>query len=57
MLDAVSLTNETPIVLTISDGDLLVKYKVDYSGGAKHLVLKKPEDGVTVLTKILEPRN
>ncbi len=57
MLAAIASSNDAPIVLTIPDGDLLVKYEIDYSEGTKYLVLEKPDDGETVLDEILKPRD
>ncbi|GAB5401848.1 MAG: M61 family metallopeptidase [Aureliella sp.] len=57
MLDAIAETKDTPLVLTIADGDRLVPYQLDYSGGSRYLVLEKPDDGQTVISEVVKTKD
>lgn len=56
MLDAIKKSTDEPLVLTIADGDRLVKYPVVYTGGSKHMVLTKPDVEDSIFSKILSPK-
>lgn len=56
MLDAIKNSADQPLMLTIADGDRLIRYPLEYTGGSKYLILDKPDAEDSIFSQILSPK-